>query len=83
MTERSDSQREAACLRAEHRGDRNIDAPTASMFSGDLTGRGSPVLRFVALAVCLNAVTYVTNDLRSGTGANRAKLMRFQNAGCV
>jgi len=36
--------------------------------------RGTPVLRFVALAVCLNEVTHVTIDLRSGTGANGAKL---------
>jgi len=69
-------------LRAERRGDRNIDALTASKFSGDLTGRGTPVLRFVALAVCLNVVTHVTIDFRSRTGANGAKLKRFRNARC-
>jgi len=70
-------------LSAERCGDRNIGALTASMFSGDLTGRGTPVLRFVALAVCLNVVTHVTIDLRSGTGANSAKLKRYRNARCV
>jgi len=70
-------------LRAERRGDRNIDALTASMFSGDLTGRGTPALRFVALAVRLNVVTHVTLDLRSGTKANGALLKRFRNTRCV
>ena len=55
-------------------GDRKIEALTASMFSGDLMGRGTPVLRLVAFAVCLNVVTHVTIDFRSGTGANGAKL---------
>lgn len=59
-----------ACLRAERRGDRNIEAITASMFSGDLMGRVSPVLRLVALAVCLNVVTHVTIDFRFGEGLN-------------
>jgi len=34
------SPRADACLRAERRGDHNIDPVTASMFSGDLTGSG-------------------------------------------
>jgi hypothetical protein len=69
-----------ACLRAERRGDRNIEGLTDSMFSGDLMGRGTPVLRLVALAVCLNVVTHVTIDSRSGTVANGAKLKRFRKA---
>lgn len=74
LTERSESPRADACLRAERRGDLNIEALTASMFSGDLMGRGTPVLRLVALAVCLNAVTHATIDFLSGTGAKGAKL---------
>ena len=39
-------------------------------------GRGTPsgLLRLVTFAVCLNVVTHVTIDFRSGTGANGAKL---------
>ena len=69
-----------ACLRAECCGDRNIEALTASMFSGDLIGWETPVLRLVALAVCLNVVTHVTIDFWAGTGANGAKLKRFRKA---
>ena len=49
-------------------------------FWGDLMGRGTPVLRLVTFAVCLNVVTHVTIDFRSGTGANGAKLKRFRKA---
>jgi len=83
LTERSDSPKADPCLDAERRGDCNIDARTASMFLGDLTGRGIPVHRFVALAVCLNVVTHETIDLRSGTWANGAKLKRYRNARCA
>ena len=57
-----------------------IEALSASMFSYDLMGRGTPVLRRVVLPVCLNAVTYVTIDFRSGTGSLGATLKRFRKA---
>ena len=44
-----------------------IETLTASMFSDDLMGRGTPALRRVVLPVCLNVVTHVTIDFRSGT----------------
>ena len=40
-----------ACLRAERRGDLNIEAFTATMFSRDLMGRGTPVLRLVTCSL--------------------------------
>lgn len=55
----------------EHRGNHNIEALTSSMFSDDLMSRGTPVLRLVALEVCLNLVTYVTIDFQSWTGPTR------------
>ena len=61
-------------MRAERRGDCKIEALTASMFSDDLMGRGTPVLRRVVLPVCLNVVTHVTIDFRSGTGSLGATL---------
>ena len=67
-------------MRAERRGDLNIEALTAPMFSLDLMGRGTPVLYLVALAVCLNVVTHVTIDFRSGIGANGAKFKQFRRA---
>lgn len=63
---------------AERRGDRKIEALTASMFPGDLMSRGTPVLRFVVLAVCLNIVIHETIDFRSGTGPNGATLKLFR-----
>ena len=65
---------------ADRRGDCKIEALTASMFSVDLMGRGTPVLRLVVLAVCLNVVTHVTIDFRSRTGPNVVTLKRFRKA---
>ena len=67
-----------ACLRAKRRGDCKIKALTASMFSDDRMGRGTPVLRCVVLPVCLNIVTNVTIDFRSGTESFGTTLKRFQ-----
>ena len=50
------------------------------MFSDDLTGRGTTVLRRVVLPVCLNVVTLVTIDFLSGTGSLGVKLKRFRKA---
>ena len=50
------------------------------MFSDDLMGRGTPILRRVILMVCLNVVTHVTIDFRSGTGSLGATLKRFRKA---
>lgn len=69
-----------ACLRAERRGEGKTEALTASMFSGDLMGRGTPVLRRVVLPVCLNVVTHVTIDFWSGTGPLGATLKRLRKA---
>ena len=65
---------------AEHRADCKIEVLTASMFSGDLKGQETPVLSLVVLTVCLNVVTHVAMDLRSGTGPNGATLKRFPKA---
>ena len=62
LTERLESSRAEACLCAERRGDCKIEALTVSIFSDDLMGRGTPVLRRVVLPVCLNVVTHVTID---------------------
>ena len=77
LTERSESPSAEACLRAEHRGDCKTEALTASMFSDDLMGRGTPILRRVLLPVCLNVMTHVTIAFRSGTGSLGATLKRF------
>jgi hypothetical protein len=68
-----------ACLRAELRGDRKNDTLTASMFSGDLKGRASPLL-FGTEPVFLNVVTHNRIDFRSGTGPNGAILKQFRKA---
>lgn len=60
----------------ERCGGRNIEVLTASMFSGTLMGRRTPVLRLVT-AVFLNVVTHVTIYFRSVTRANGAKLKQF------
>ena len=54
-----------------------------SMFSDDLMGRGTPVLRRVVLPVCLNVVTHVTIDFRSETGSLGVTLKRLQKASWV
>jgi hypothetical protein len=69
-----------ACLRAEHRRVRKNDTLTASMFSGDLMGRASPLLLFCTEPVSLNVVTHNRIDFRSGTGPNGAILKRFRKA---
>ena len=69
-----------ACLCAERRGDGKTEVLTVSMFSGDLMGRGTPVLCRVVLPVYLNVVTHVTIDFRSGTGRLGATLKRFRKA---
>ena len=80
LTERSENPRAEACLRAEHRAGCKFEALTSSMFSGDLKGQGTPVLSLVVLAVCLNVVTHVAMDLRSGTGPNGTTLKAFPKA---
>ena len=67
-------------MRVERRENCNIEAPTASMFSNDLMGRGTPVLRRVVLPASLNVVTHVTIDFRSGTESIGATFKRFQKA---
>ena len=66
--------RAEACFRAERCGDCKTEVLTASMFSGDLMGRGTPVLRRFVLPVRLNVSTHVTIDFRSGTGPLGATL---------
>ena len=63
-TEQSESPRAEECLHAERHGHCKIEAVTAPMFSDDLVGRSTPVLRLV-LSVCLNVLTHVTIDFRS------------------
>lgn len=70
LTELSRSPKADACLRAKRRCDCNAEA---SMFSGNLIGWWSPVLRLVTLAVCLDVVIQVTTDFHFGTWANWAK----------
>lgn len=65
-------------MHAERRGDPNIEVLTASTFSADLLGRGTPVLRLVTLVGCLNVVNHVAIDFRSGTETKAAKLNRFR-----
>ena len=67
-------------LRPERRGDCKIEALNASMFSDDLISQGTPVLRCVILPICLNVVTHVTIDVRSGTRSLGATLKRFRMA---
>ena len=67
-------------MRAERRGDCKIEALTASMFSDDLMGRGTPDLHRVVLPVYLNVVTHVIIDFWSGTGSLGATLKRFRKA---
>ena len=50
------------------------------MFSENLMGRGTPVLRRVVLPVWLNVVTHVIIYFRSGTGSFGAKLKQFRKA---
>lgn len=52
--QRTESQRAVEYLLAERRGDRNIEALTASILSIDLTRRGITIIHFVTLAVSLN-----------------------------
>ena len=80
LTERSESPRAIPCLSAVPRGDRMIEALTASMFSDDLMDRGTPVLRRVVLPVCLNVVIHVTIDFRSGVGSLRTTLKQLRKA---
>ena len=80
LTERSGTSRSEACLRAERLGDCKIKALTASMFSDDLMGRCTLVLRRVVLPVCLNVITHVTIDFRSVTGTLGATLKLFRKA---
>ena len=70
--------RAEACFRAERCGDCKTEVLTASMFSGDLMGRGTPVLRRFVLPVRLNVSTHVTIDFRSGTGPLGATLNEFE-----
>ena len=70
-------------MRAERRGDCKVEALTASLFSDDLMGRGSPVICRVVLPVCLNVVTHVTIDTRSVTGSLGAALKWFRKVPLV
>jgi hypothetical protein len=69
-----------ACLRTERHGDHKNDTLTASMFSGDLMGRASPLLLFCTEPVSPNVMTHNRTDFQSGTGPNGAMLKRFQKA---
>ena len=80
LTKRSENPRAEVCLRAERRGDCKIEALTASMFSDDLMGRGTPVLRRIVLPVCLSVVTHVTIDFRTGIWSHWAILKWFRKA---
>lgn len=60
---RSEAARTAACFGTERLGDRK-NTLTASMFSVDLIGRASPLLRFCTESVSLNGVTHRRIDLQ-------------------
>ena len=59
---------------------RLISENTAAMFSDDLMGRGTPVLRRIVLPACLNVVTHVTIDFRTGIWSHWAILKWFRKA---